>query len=721
MTTPSARFAIGFDADTSGINQSRSALDSLKSSIEKDTKALTEMKAAMERLRGTAEVARFEALPRDIRAAENEVKKLSDKMAKLKEDFAKAPAGKKESIFAEGLKTQGALDSATRKLAGFKSEQEKLGKTDAVKLFQDMKLGSEKLKETLGKNQTAFSRLGGTMDGVKSKLETFAEGAKATGSPLGEMASRISELGKMGKAGILIALAIAAAAIATGFALAIVKATSFAIAMADAARSARLLREASAWGKVTGDDLKSATLAVLDKTNAQEEAVAGLVAEYSRLRFSLAAIENATSAVTIATQTMGAQVGSTIKGLIDRGVDTKRFWLNALDLKGTGLALRDVSTQLAKQMKIAVSAAESALRDGRVKLEDGVRALDAAVEARFGEVAKKQMLALPVQMERFKKNLSTLFSGVNIEPFLEKLDGVLSMFKETSVVGKALKQVFSVALQPFVDMAGDSMPFVEGLVYGIVIAMQKLTITGLRVAIMLKKMWGDDLFGKMDRMKVGLYAGIAAFTLFAGVMTGLAAVLVAVAIPFAIIGATLGVIVAAVVGVGLAIWYAIDSITTAIDDLVEYMIDTDTSMSDAIEGILDAIIDGVTDGITDVAKAFKDLAMAGVKAFKDAIQMKSPPRVFVRIGEAIPDAVAGGVDKGQPAVARSLSEMVDPGDMVPQGAPVGNASQSAKQGESAASYVLNYHGNGSRSDAQQFAQWFHNELERALLAKGLPA
>jgi phage-related protein len=172
---------------------------------------------------------------------------------------------------------------------------------------------------------------------------------------------------------------------------------------------------------------------------------------------------------------------------------------------------------------------------------------------------------------------------------------------------------------------------------------------------------------------------------------------------------------------GYAVGWAVDTVATTIDDLVTYMKDTGTSVGDAVKGILKAIIDSVTGGITDVANAFKDLAMAGVKAFKNAIEMKSPPRVFVRIGEAIPDAVAGGVDKGQPAVARSLSEMVDPGDMAPNGAPVGSASQSAKQGEMAASYVLNYYGNGSRSDAQQFAQWHADELERALLAKGLPA
>ena len=41
MTTPSARFVIGFDADTGGIDRSKSALEGLKATIDKDVKTLS--------------------------------------------------------------------------------------------------------------------------------------------------------------------------------------------------------------------------------------------------------------------------------------------------------------------------------------------------------------------------------------------------------------------------------------------------------------------------------------------------------------------------------------------------------------------------------------------------------------------------------------------------------------------------------------------------------
>jgi hypothetical protein len=717
-SAPSARFVIGFDADTSGIDQSKSKLDSLKASIESDTKALKALAQEMANLKGTAEVARWEALPKDIAKADNEVKKLADKMAKLKSDFEKAPADKKEGIFGEGLKTQGALDSAAKRLAALKAEQEKLGKTKPVQLFEDMKAASDKLKSTLGKSQTEFSRLGGTLQETKGRLDHLGDAAKATGSPLGGMIDSFKALKNLGPAAKYAAIAIVLVALATGFALVLYKATAFTIAMSDAARSARLLREANASALVTAQDLKNVTNGVLAKTNAQEEAVSGLAAEYSRLNLSMRTVEKATSAITVANSVLGAQVGSTIKGLIDRGTLMKRFWLNALDLRGTGLALRDVSTQLAKQMKIGIGAAEAALRDGRVKLEDGAAALDAAMEAKFGKIARAQMLALPVQLERVKKNLANLFSGANVEKFLEKMDSALGMFKETEVVGKALKQVFSVIFQPLVDGAGDAFPLLEGFIYGVTIALQKMTITGLRVAIMLKKMiGGSSLFKDLDLMQAGIYAGIGAVVIFTGVMMALGATLATVAISLAIISIPLLAIVAIVVGIGIAIWAAIDTVTSTLDEFAEYLADTGTTFEEAAADIIEGLTNGIADGVADVGKAFAKLGEAGVKAFKDAFGIASPAKKIYAEAKWIAPGITKATREDEPKVASALGRLANPDDVNIEGVRDRFAGQSESSGEDGLSLVLNYYGAGSRSDATQFGQWLLDELRFAKLAR----
>ena len=717
MATPSARLVIKFDADTSGIDQSKSKLTDLKGAIEADTAALKEMSDAMTRLRGTAEVVRWEALPKDIRAAENEIAKFSAKMAKLKEDFAKAPEGKKGGIFAAGLEAQGGLDKATRRLGALRDEQKKLAGTSPVKLFEDMKAASEKLKSSLGKNQTELSRMGGSMKDAKSKMDQFAEGASAAGSPLGGMVQKFQSLKALGPAAIYVAIGIALVAVATGFAIIIGKATAFAIAMSDAARSIGLTREAAAGSVAGAKELEAITLRIEGKTDAQREAVIGLSNEYARLRFSMQSVEGATSAITVATQVMGAAAGSTLKGLIDRGVDTKRFWLGAFDLKGTGLARGDVAKQLAKQMKIAVGAAETALRDGTVKLDDGIKALDAAVEARFGALARKQMLALPVQLDRAKKNFAALFAGVNVEGFLEKLDDALGLLKESGSVGKGLKTALTAVFQPLVNSAGSAMPLLEGFILGVTIGLQKLVILGLKLAIAFKSIWGQSNFLKdLDLVTVGLYAGIAAFTLFALTMGALALVLGTVAVTLAILSIPLLAIVAIVVGVGLAIYWVVDTIMTTLDDLATYLADSGTSIEDAAEGITDAIINAVEGGIGDVIKAFSDLGKAGVKAFKDAFGIASPAKKILAPAREIPNAIVKASDEGQPRVKSALERLGSPDDVsLPSGQSI--AGRLANAAGAAVSIVFNYYGNGSRDDMEQAGEYLIDAIETQQLAR----
>jgi hypothetical protein len=707
---------IDFETNTSGIDNAKSKLEGLQSAIEADSKALKALSEDMTRLKGTAEVARWEALPKDIRAAENEVAKLSSKMSKLKEDFAKAPAGKQEGIFGAALQTQGDLDKASKRLSALRGEQEKLGESSLVQLFEDTKAASGKLSGTIGKNQAELSRMGGSMEKTKTGLDKLKEGADAAGSPLGGMIGKFQKLKALGPAAIYVAIAVALVAVAVGFALVIGKALSFAIAMSDAARSSRLSREANASNLVTADNLKSITQDVLGKTNAQEEAVASLAAEYSRLGLSMLGVKSATSAVTIASQVMGQQVGGTIKGLIDRATLSKKFSLTPADLRGTGLAFNDVAKSLAKNMKIGVGDAVGALQNGWIKAEDGIAAFEQAIDKRFGKIARAQMLALPTQMERLKKNLGNVFSGLDIEPFLEKLDSAIGMFGETEVVGKALKQAVTAIFQPLANSAGDTMPILEGFILGVTIGLQKLVITGLKVAIAFKRIFGQSTFLRdLDLVQVGLYAGIAAFTLFAIVMAGLALVFGTVAIVLAIVSIPLLAIVAIVVGVVLAISWVVDTVMTTLDDLATYLYDSGTSTEDAAEGITDAIIKAVEDGISGVVKAFSDLGSAGVKAFKDAFGIASPAKKIYKPALEIPNAIVKASDEGRPRVASALERLASPEDVnLPSGQ--GTAGKLGNGGTTN-QIVVNYYGKGSRDDAEQFAGWLADELETQRLAR----
>lgn len=723
MTTPSARFVIGFDADTSGIDRSKAGVEGLRSTIDKGTKSLAEMNAAMARLKGTAEVTRWEALPKDIAKADNEIKKLEADMAKLKASFDKAPAGAaKDGLAAQFWGKASDLEKAKTRLGGLKAEQDKLRGSAPVKAFEDLKLASDKLKGTLGQNQVALSRLGGTMAKGEGALDKLKEGFDATGSPIGGLIGKFQTLKEvmqnpLAKAAAMSALAVAVVvgwfAIAGAITAAIVKVTAFAIQSADAARSVGLIREAAAVGSASAADLERAMLKVEGKTSATREAVGDLVNEYSRLRLTIGGIEAATSAVTVATQAAGQAAGAAIKGLIDRGVDTKRFWLGAFDLKGTGLARGEVAAQLAKQMKISIGAAENALRDGRVKLEDGIKALDAAVEARFGEVARRQMLALPVQLERAKKNLNNLFAGVKIEGFLEKLHDTLSLLDETTETGKAIRQVFSVALQPFVDMAGDGMPIVEGLIYGVVFSVQMLVIWGLKAAIALKGVFGgSSLLKNVDGMKLAFYAGAGAVGLVLGAVTALAGAFVLLGI---VIGAALApfiLVAVQVVGLALTIGASFTALASEISELF-----SNDLLTDSIEDMIDGAVKGVKDGASKLWEGFKDLAKGAVDAFKGALGIASPSKVFRAESKWIPVGAAKGIEDGKPRVTQALATLAEPSAM--GGAATGQAIAPGAEPRAPMSLTVNYYGPGTRSDAQRVSEVILDNLETGLLARGL--
>ncbi len=722
MSDASAKFIIGFGADTSGITQADTALARLEAQIAKDTAALKQMQDAMQRLRGTAEVARWEALPKDIAKAENEVDKLAKKMAALQAKLASAPEGKKGAIADELGKTGAALQQAQGHLGRLKGEQKQLAQTEPVKLFEDLRAASDSTKASLGQAQTAFSRLGGVMKGEASRsteaVGGLAQAAQQVPGPIGSIASKIQQLRGLGPAAVVAAIAVAVIALGVAVARTAWQFGVFVLGAADAARSAALMREAAAGSAAGARALEGITSRVLAKTAATREEVAALANEYARLRLSARAIEGAVSAVTVATQAMGASAGSTIKGLIDRGVDKKNFWLNALDLKGTGLAFKDVARALAKNMGVAVGAAESALRDGRVRLEDGIKALDRAVGVRFGDIAKKQMLALPVQIARAKANLGRIFEGVDVTPVLAGLDRVLSLLDETTETGRALRTMAKSVLQPLANAAGQALPLLEGFVYGAVLAIQGLVMWGLKAALAVKRMFGgSSLLKDIDAFELAVYAGAGAVGGFVGLIAVLAGAFATCAVSLAIITAPIWLTVAAFVALGVAIWYGISYIVDAVDSALGAFDKLD--LGDAVSAIIDGLFLGITGGTGHVGDAFKRLAQAGLKAFKSALGIASPSRVFRAEGRWIPAGVAEGVDDGQPAVSAALAGLASP-EAMRTGAASSGVTRSARASAGPRVVVpLNYQGRGSRAAAREMADVLGDALEDALRGRGL--
>ena len=82
------------------------------------------------------------------------------------------------------------------------------------------------------------------------------------------------------------------------------------------------------------------------------------------------------------------------------------------------------------------------LREGRVSAAAGIDALNTAVSrGEIGKGAKDAMNELGTMWTRFKDNISGLFDGVDMKPFMEGLSDIVDLFKSGSETGKGWTQI----------------------------------------------------------------------------------------------------------------------------------------------------------------------------------------------------------------------------------------------------------------------------------------
>jgi hypothetical protein len=423
-----------------------------------------------------------------------------------------------------------------------------------------------------------------------------------------------------------------------------------------------ILMEAAGGSAAAGKDMGGMVRRLRNDFAGSREEIAGMVLELRRSGLQGIHLERTVRAVGIATKTMGEAAGGILKGLIDKGRLTKRFVLNPFDLRGTGLEFNDVAKELSRMTGRTIGTVKGAMQNGMVKLTDGIAALEAATKAKFGDLAKRQLLALPEQMGRARENMKDIFAAVKVDKFLEGLSKVLGLLDETTQMGQTLRFVAKTIFQPIIDFAGSSVfPVIRTFFMGMGVAILDLAIATLKAYIWFKKTFGDtSLFKGVDVAAMAFTAGkVAVYALVAGI-----GILIAV-------GATLATLFAQITA---PIWQfaagvsAVIASISALKDKVAASLSSDTPAVDAGTNITNGVVDGIKDGTPAVDAAMKDMAKSGVKAFESELKMASPSKLLKaksKIG--IGGGVAAGVDASRPMVAKSMSRLVEPSDAIPDG------------------------------------------------------
>jgi hypothetical protein len=595
-----ASFKIDLETNTADVSAEAAAeMENLRQKIGAGGDAIKQMSSALRALRGNTD---------EVKDAK---KQLQAKIDAMKDSVS----GANLVLLKQGT-TYEKLAGQARKLADQQKKLEEASKLEAMK----------KSKADADAMGNALKVTGGPVESLRGRFEQLTKVVSGDGGAMGALT-----LIGAGLVAALAALAVAAVAVVATF-------VKFVIVGADAARSMNLMREAATGSAQNAHNLGTQVDALSGKVSTSKEKLNELAVALARTRLSGSAQVDTLNAVGQAAAAMGDDVGNTLKGIITRGQIARRIQINPLELQGTGLKFQDVAAALATQMKVGVKEAQQALFEGRVKLDDGAKALRTAVEKRFGEINARKLLSLDVQLEKFKERLGSLTADVKLEPLLKGVDELAKLFDESTVSGATLKELVTIVGNGIGPAFQAVVPIAKGFMQGLIIAGLDVAIAFLKVKNSITKTFGGgDLLRGIDVAKLALVSAKTAIYSFAA---GLAAI--------AAVGAIIGV---AIIGSIAAIKLLVKGVTGAWDTIKN--IDWGQLGISIVQGL----VEGLKSGASLVIGAVTGLADKVKGAFTGALEIHSPSKFGDRSGFQLPAGVAVGVRRGTPDAAAAVDDM----------------------------------------------------------------
>lgn len=502
---------------------------------------------------------------------------------------------------------------------GLDRNQKELSSMNAA--MRDMKRGGQEGSEgfkllgqqidaktkSIGSMRAKYVELGGDFRRVKpptKELSLFAQAAEKVPGPLGQIAGRMAGLSKFAVGGLVAAgvlaigaafLALVGAAVAAGAAL-----VAYGIRTADARRSEGLRLEGLTRMRrgmhATGESA-SAMQAAIDRVSDSSSASRGTLEGYAAQLHRLGL--------------RGDNFTAALEGMATRG-----------EVLGDRYA-----------QSFAGMAAATARAGG------SVRRLADDVQARLGDIAGKKLIALDVTMKKLRENFESLFRNVKIEGFLKLFREVASTFSQARVTGRALAGIMERMFAPLDRGAENSVGTVRRMLTIAVTRVIQLENVVLALEVTWLEAWkkmndqGITLEGTMNKVRAGLSLWGAAimlpFTLGAAAVKGFIGSIQSVQNAGAAAGERFR-----------KIWHGLD-------------------MRSITSNLIDGIVMGIITGTVRVVAAVTTMAEATTGALRDALQIKSPSRVFAGLGREIPRGLAVGVRAGEDTARASIANMID--------------------------------------------------------------
>jgi len=502
----------------------------------------------------------------------------------------------------------------------------------------------DRMRESISKLEGDLAKKRGGLAGLTSGLGGAQEAA-------GLEQSLAAVKNMAATAGPMLALAAAVMAVVFAVGAAVVALSHFALMAADAHRTTLLLMGALSGSASAGAENVAAIERVADSTALAKGQIEAIGKRLAVAGLEGARFEATLGAVSLAASLLGESAGQHLESIIERSKALGHFQFSDRQLKGLGLSFAD----LASQLGMTGPAFKAAMKAGRVSVEQGVDAMNAAIAKRFGGGGAALMLGFDVQMMKLREHLAALFKDINIEPFLVAMHDLLSVFDKSGGSGEAMHFMLTKGFDALFATLARIEPFAKAFFQGLVIGALVVYIAIVKVKRAIEEAFGGASLGGIDGITVAMYAGILVFGLMLGAAVALTAVLVVLAgamlFPFIPVIALLALLyIGFKIGEG-----AVNAFADAIGG-VKF-----PDFGDPGKAMVDGLVNSITGGADRFAAAMRGLGQSGMGALNSIFHFGSPSRAMEQRGEWIDEGGARGVEQGG-AMRRAMGGMARPDD-----------------------------------------------------------
>lgn len=475
-------------------------------------------------------------------------------------------------------------------------------------------------------------------------------------------ASEKGELAALALSGGIGIAAKAAAAFVAAFAIATVTILGFALYAGDAARSSHLLEVAAAGSAIAGTELVAVVSQLARRVPLAREEISKIARGLIDAKLAGIDMQNALTAIAFTASARGQQAASAIENIAKQSAAMRRFMIGARDargeflsLQGTGIKAADVYAAVAKTLGISVAQAQAKVLSGMIPLKQGMEILATVAKDKFGGTIAGQMLALTTQIPKAKENLGALFSGVNLDKFLAGLAIVTGMLSQDTYFGHALKTIFSTVLTGFFDTASAAFPYVRAALIGVAIGALTVYLYFLRIKKAVSETLGPfaPLKGRVDGLKLAMYAGIGIVGALVGVFLGLAAAIALALVPLALLTLAVLALVAVPILIGYAFYKGFVMVKDAVAGAWAKLKSVD--LSELGQNAIESLIRGIAGMAGKLASAVAGIAGIIPATVASTLLIHSPSRIAVEQGSYYAQGMAIGAKSGEGAVEEAAA------------------------------------------------------------------